>query len=506
MMNVTRNLSTHSDKQNATSIQLPLADVVRSSDPSDWRYIAEGAANLVVVHQPGLQRSHTSGDATGLECKALRLRKRAVVDDRNEHHKESQGSIAPEDPTLAEPVAMTRDADAKLKAAQNENLAFVGFQERVVAQLFKSQDVLQFTLVQLDASWLQALNSAIHSSRPGAQHTRSEIDKTCPFGFVMEDLAGGLTESGGIVEMAFEIKPKWTFLPQSIESLKPDHRDIKSKYCRTCIYRTVRATATSMEEELNPYYTSKTRFCPLMLFGSSDLKTVRNSVGRLYCEWISAATPDSLVQPTSSDDPRPSQLHNNFRVFRNGLVVKPGEIQLEENTLDLLATGIHQSTGLKRLDELQRRLDPIDLDGIAGLLASEPHGADLDRPIELTEFEALLPLITSQTSATEYNASFEKLTTRQKAVLYMVSMTLKDCSVFIRIVKTLEQGGQEEELSSSPPAQPSRKVEIKMIDLDLKPLSRLKKYVTRDAEVLSHFKQLLQSTACPIPCVELPQP
>ncbi|KAH9819294.1 inositol-pentakisphosphate 2-kinase [Melampsora americana] len=494
-------MSTHSDKQNTSSFQIPLADAVRLSEPCNWRYIAEGAANLVVVHDPDHQQSQsTSGVLTGLECKALRLRKRTIADDRNDHHKMPQ----PEGPNSVEPAAMTQEANARLTTAQNENLAFIGFQERVVAQLFKPQDILHFTLVQLDANWIQALDSAIHSHRLDDHRTRSELDKTCPLGFVMEDLAGALTESGGVVEMAFEIKPKWTFLPPSIESLKPDHREIKSGYCRTCIYRTVRATSASSEEDLNPYYTSKTRFCPLMLFGSSDLKTVRDAVGRLYCEWISAATPNSLGRPTGSEDHRPSQLHNNFRVFRNGLMVKPGEMELDEKTLDLLAIGIHQSSGMRRLDELQRRLDPIDLDGISGLLASKPHDADLDRPIELTEFEALLPLITSQMSAAEYNVSFEKLTIRQKVVLYMLSMTLKDCSVFIRIIKTQGQQSSDEELSSASSAQSSQKVEIKMIDLDLKPLSRLKKYIARDTEVLSHFKQLLHSAACSIPCVELP--
>ena len=160
--------------------------------------------------------------------------------------------------------------------------------------------------------------------------------------------------------------------------------------------------------------------------------------------------------------------------------------------MDVLANGICQSTAFKRLDQLQRRLDAIDLDGISKLIASRPHEAELDRPIELSEFEGLLPLISSEASTSEYMQMFDTSSLRQKLVMYMLSMTLKDCSAFVRLVRPLNDS---EDIRLS--------VEVTLIDLDLKPLTRLQKYITRDVEVMARFKQLLEAVDHPITCTEL---
>lgn len=81
--------------------------------------------------------------------------------------------------------------------------------------------------------------------------------------------------------------------------------------------------------------------------------------------------------------------------------------------------------------------------------------------------------------------------------MYMLSMTMKDCSVFVRLPQTAPKPVND---GSSAVLQG---VDIKLIDLDLKPISRLRKYIARDAEVLSRFKKLLDSVVQPVPCLDL---
>ncbi|KAG0151318.1 hypothetical protein CROQUDRAFT_651121 [Cronartium quercuum f. sp. fusiforme G11] len=482
---------------NETTIsQIPSIDPVGVTEPSAWRYVAEGAANLVVAYDPDLDRKMCQ--ETSLKEKVLRLKKRDI-DHELEHGVRSELELAANGRTKTQ-----HDDQAQTRPPTIEKDAFVEFHHRILVHLFEPTHLLGFVSVRLQSDWLRTLGLAIQSSRPSFQQARSGIDVRSSTGMLMENLIG----SGVDRHMAFEFKPKWTFLPQSIDDLKPENRQIKSKYCRTCIYRAVRSISTEAikakaqllpNEQLSAYYTSKSRFCPLMISGSSDLRTVRDGVGRLHREWMSVKSESSGILSAPSDH-QPIQVHNSFRVFSNGTIVGPEDSELDEQTLDLLARGIYQSSGLKRLDELQRLLDPIDLDGISNLLSNHSTDAQLDPPIDLSELESLIPLLNRSKANVDYREAFEKLSVRQKVVMYMLSMTMKDCSVFVRLPKTTENGSSNSsiEVETTPQG-----VDIKLIDLDLKPLSRLKKYIARDAGFLSQFKQLLDSMVEPVPCIEL---
>lgn len=145
-----------------------LADAVRSSQPSDWRYVAEGAANIVLASRCG-------PNSNGLERKALRLSKRPIK----------------------------QDADPSSKANSSH---FIDFQNRVIRRLFESENLVRFVPVNLKPEWIKMLNAAIRSSRPSPQCDESEIDERSALGLLMEDLTGELTEKREEVVMGFEIK------------------------------------------------------------------------------------------------------------------------------------------------------------------------------------------------------------------------------------------------------------------------------------------------------------
>lgn len=149
----------------------------------------------------------------------------------------------------------------------------------------------------------------------------------------------------------------------------------------------------------------------------------------------------------------------------------------------------------------------FDIEGVFGeVTGSDPAGlGTLEAPITLAELVALVPLLSEPLSPTAMAERVARLSPRTKAVMYALSMTFKDCSIFVRLpVHHFPENPAR--LSPLPlaPTPPSSDDLVKIIDLDLKPIARLHKYFKADRASFSGFINLLRSAhSPPTTCLEL---
>ena len=140
----------------------------------------------------------------------------------------------------------------------------------------------------------------------------------------------------------------------------------------------------------------------------------------------------------------------------------------KDDVINILACNIQsaliKSNLLNRLKYYQLYTDPIDIENVfklneRRLLNDECEDMNLN---DLMEIMNLIPTfneneVTYPTNEELINFS-NQLTPYQLSLLYTLSMTLKDCSIFINLINN----------------------DIKLIDLDYKPVSRLIKWFNDD--------------------------
>ncbi|OAV96213.1 hypothetical protein PTTG_26418 [Puccinia triticina 1-1 BBBD Race 1] len=458
---------------------LPLSQAVAATQPTHWTYIAEGAANLILAYRP----APGSPAEESLRGKCLRLAKRIQ----------------------AHPPAIATDQHPT-------QVSFFDFHHHILRALLPQEQLLRFDLVTLAVPqpWLDQLAAAVEPRRPPSKRGQSRIDCAAPLAVLMDNLA---RESDGDQQhtIAVEIKPKWAWLPHSPILLDPTTRETKSQFCRTCVFRAVRALGPDTAP-LDPYYLSPARFCALQLFSTQHPAHLRSALDRLRAEWqhqipsasLPTPPPDAATGPPKSTS---SQSHNNFKIFRHGLLLDPSSVEVDPQLIEVLAATLERSGVLGRLADLQRRLDMFDIEGVFGeVTGSDPAGlGTLEAPITLAELVALVPLLSEPLSPTAMAERVARLLPRTKAVMYALSMTFKDCSIFVRLpVHHFPENPAR--LSPLPlaPTPPSSDDLVKIIDLDLKPIARLHKYFKADRASFSGFINLLRSAhSPPTTCLEL---
>lgn len=146
---------------------------IDSTDPTDWHYVAEGGANLVLRymprdHQPGSVPNQSTAAATEL----IRVRKRKRDDNMPSSDTGQHGRVPYSEVDSAE---FARDVVAKVLGEGGRMLLVEQREERV------------------EASWLDALDGAV--SREGKRAVdRSDVDRIDENAgkvVVCQDLIGG---------------------------------------------------------------------------------------------------------------------------------------------------------------------------------------------------------------------------------------------------------------------------------------------------------------------------
>jgi len=232
---------------------------------------------------------------------------------------------------------------------------------------------------------------------------------------------------------------------------------IKARHCRFCLHDYLRATRVPAVH----------RYCPLDLY-SSDPARVERAVEALWDRWM-----DSQGGT------------NNLRIFLDGRKLHPTEVRERvemaadyqvgdrsalANRLGVdasalpsafaahIASALLASPMLRRLAELQRTLDPLDIEGLDGRYAAEHRQAledaeDVGSEATVAELEAIAERFDPATA-----------TLRELELAYILSASFKDCSIFVRMVE------------GAPPV-------VKAVDVDMKQLAKLPAYARLDRSI-----------------------
>ncbi|KXN86936.1 Inositol-pentakisphosphate 2-kinase [Leucoagaricus sp. SymC.cos] len=417
--------------------------------PSHWKYVSEGGATIVF--------SYVGPPNSPYDGMVLRLRK-AV----------NENTLA------AGPVDEDERDDPTIE-----------YQTRCMEQLFPQENLPLLQSAGLEKAWLERLAKEHEISRPEARTGKDHIDFSRKKGVLATDLVGG----GWI---AVEVKPKWAFFP-SATHLSEETKMIKTRTCRFCMHSFMRRQKS--QKYVNNY-------CPLDLF-SGRADRVHRAVSHLWDAWEHS---DGSV--------------NNLKVFARGKVVLPSRTerlladnlrgnptfeQIRKAFQEALSDTLLNSPVLTIISRLQRSLDVLDIEGLSKLwqeaeLQSSSYQSTLnsyfEQPIpheripplgvssmylpepepSISDWVEFLDIFHSPQAAQMDHTRPKIENLRYYLLAYLLSATLKDCSIIVKL-DFLEPESQDE-----------RKLHpVAVIDLDPKSLDRLQRWEKLDQEIVSSY-------------------
>ncbi|SCV69033.1 BQ2448_2053 [Microbotryum intermedium] len=426
----------------AHDISLESTSTSQAGPNQDWRYAAEGGANLVMSY---------IGQDTRLKGKLLRLRKRKL------RPSQVGGSAIPSE-------------------------VQVEFGERVIKPLLGGEFVVDMRSCEVERRWLSELAKELEESRARPAHRRQEDEIDDQIGIVV--LAEDMLYGDDVVTV--EIKPKWGFMP-SATHLSSESKDIKRNYCRFCMHRYYKS-----ENKESAMETHRVGYCPLDLY-SRDRSRVERAVSALHPLRASRSNgvPTGNMRifvrgkrldsnSTSSGTDEDSRAVSNFYDAR------------EDGLEDLVTVLLVGSPLLEKLATLQSSLDRLDIEGLASRI-EQVQGVSLSS--SKLDFSQLGPQPT-QIEWIEWVASRSSSSScipkdsddlRSEILAYLLSATFKDCSIMMRLRRLPVDATSEAQFECT----------IKAIDLDPKPIDRLGKYFKMDQEIVSNWREMLENAERP---------
>ncbi|KAK7038123.1 inositol-pentakisphosphate 2-kinase [Favolaschia claudopus] len=286
--------------------------------PTDWSYVSEGGANIVLVYQ---------GPPSQLfDGTALRLKKCSWKAEKPQHQEENSGGIQS-----------------------------VVFQKSCLERLVPPVHLPRLELVDVGKDgekWLEALAALCEPRRFSERREKDGIDVTQDKALLATNLVGGR----GI---AVEIKPKWGFLP-SPTYLSNSSQPIKTQTCRFCLHSNSRAQNGK---------TVSSGYCPLDLYSGDEVR-MKTALDSLCDAWIeSNGTINNFKVFVRGKMILPED--------RSSLIGLVNDKQDAKEALTTALLPILKSTPvLQILSRLQQTLDPLDIEGLASLCNLQSPGPD----------------------------------------------------------------------------------------------------------------------------------
>ncbi|KAJ1976367.1 hypothetical protein H4R33_006452 [Dimargaris cristalligena] len=494
-------------------VSLPPREVIL--DPSFWRYKNEGNANIIfssVSSIPAYQ---------GL---ALRVRK--------------SGSRSLEVPSSKPNQA-------------NSYQTVLTYIESTIIPLVGSEYTAPMCLQEVTPQFLTELDEQTSSYRPDYRLHKG-IDSSYVHAMVTIDLtyspkspSSNPSISTAETGLSVEIKPKWGFLSNSV-ALPQDH--IKRKTCRFCMKKYLdrhRDQYKSRPGAILPL----TEFCPMDLY-SPNSERVERALETLY------RNPRNNMRLFNGDGyltTPPSWNQQVLRFFQKHVpssIVNEADSKLhltsilESHLTPVLVGILLKEPILRRIQRWQQRLDQWDIEALYPLVRDfmvDPSNGPLkDRLLTLPTsdewaYAAEQALLDSRKQQPDYiNPNAHSL--RQAIVEYLISATLKDCSIFISLwfppaddTTTTTEPPQHHTgqlifswdtvsnraivTDATTTAGPSTPLaagnpdhhlaggtelwySIHAIDLDPKPISKFEKYFGGDQNIVNYYKSLNLTRVC----------
>lgn len=135
---------------------------------------------------------------------------------------------------------------------------------------------------------------------------------------------------------------------------------------------------------------------------------------------------------------------------------------------------LQRSAVLPRLASLQASLDPLDVEGLLALPSLQPSTNPSPAHIDPDDYARFARAYAGGRRVSEWDDG-------ECLVAFLLAATFKDCSVIARI--SLSPPSSDGRMASPPEA------DVKVIDLDPKPVDRLAKWAALDCDIVAHFAE-----------------
>ncbi|KAJ1947755.1 hypothetical protein GGF37_000131 [Kickxella alabastrina] len=420
----------------------------------DWVYRGEGNANILFAY---------AGEGSELRGQLLRLTKRDVP----------QNTDINADDSDTDDSSLNKEQEQLSLQAHNN----VVFTKEVIGPLIGVDYILQHQLVHLSSNFIEQLSLAAEPLRPSSR-THKQIDLRQRVGALVRDMInvlGFTPKQPGEHTIAIEIKPKWGFVPSS--KYISQANSVKHRVCRHCMHQYLKHDKDSMSE-----------YCPIDLF-STNCTQVKHAVDCLF--------------DVSND---------RLRVFVDGTHIPADEnggidvakVPHSQQLKQTIANIILAEKLLPRLGSVQNRLDAFDIEGLfprykraleAGVLTEKEPSID-----DWLEAVARFRQREEQGGS---NVNSPDVDDKQAALEFMISVTLKDVSVLIRIESWPSASKSESESAEGDSSNTKLpEYHIAVIDADAKKLAKVPKYLKNDQEIVDRYLEINPNVAQQKACCE----
>ncbi|KAI9168198.1 hypothetical protein H9P43_007570 [Blastocladiella emersonii ATCC 22665] len=363
-------------------------------------------------------------------------------------------------------VSKTGHAGGSPGAAAVDTVAFV---RRVVHPLFPAKHMPRVAAVAVTREFLAALHDGAAGVRPDARAAAAHVDVSQPVAVLAPDYAR-MEGSGPTV--CLEIKPKWLFTTHGGECSKPnrDGRSPSPDACRFCMHQRLKGA------------TKVSAFCPLDLLSDH---TLADAVDALL------ATPQ-----------------NNLRVWVDGRAV---DVTADLAPHDAVAQQLHAVAGAGSLRPVVRTV----LGELGPLFHALAHHQRLLDGGEIEKVHALYAAHADRWSGAVGVETWERAVQRylaaeakdgwQELVEFVLSMTLKDCSVLVTLAPAgavADEGGEEESQISTvriPGHDAAVSFRAVLLDLDPKQFKKVPDWFKLDQDIKAHYAEFVAARSTPSP-------
>ncbi|KAK9765859.1 hypothetical protein K7432_005471 [Basidiobolus ranarum] len=372
-------------------------------NPEYWSYKGEGNANLILSYQ---------GPDSLYENTILRLKK---------IEKEENKSKTQDD-------------------SYTENLEFI---DTVIGPLIGLNYVGKMLLCELQSDFLTELSKKIELDRPESRRFKT-IDIKERIGLICSDhtkLSSALFPPEHVISI--EIKPKWGFLPNS--EYISDCNQLKRKVCRYCMHQ-------YLKYQKNPDIQTRSHFCPLDLY-SKDKKRVKRSLECLI------DTPQNNLKINLNDRRISFEQEEDILRVESSLGINDSKSEPEtrkERVIDLLSSAVTKALLhdgiLEKLKKLQSTLDETDIEGVFQIydnLTEEEKLELTSKPLDWEPVVKRYMLRMDRGTELPERQNLSKEEKFQRIYEFMVSTTLKDCSVMLTLISSKFMPSQKRHLTDA---------------------------------------------------------
>ncbi|ORX89322.1 DUF941-domain-containing protein [Basidiobolus meristosporus CBS 931.73] len=419
-----------------------------------WSYKGEGNANLILSYD---------GPDSLYENTILRLRK----------------------------TEKEQEKPTPLNEGYIENLEYI---DKAIGPLIGQKYAGKMILCKLRPDFLDALSRKIEGSRPESRRFKT-IDVTESVGLICSDhskVASTLFPPEHV--LSIEIKPKWGFLPNSPHISQTNR--VKRKVCRYCMHQ-------YLKQKKDPAIT-RSHFCPLDLYSEDEPRVMKS----LRCL---LEVPQNNLKIHLNNRRLLFEQDEDFLSMEASLGIAPTNDDSglrKERVIDLLTKAVSKALLhdgiMRKLKKLQSTLDEADIEGIFPIYKSLSEEEQYELRVSPLEWEATVKRYMYRMNGKIKLHDLQSLSKEekfQKIREFMISTTLKDCSVMLTLMSSKFMPAEKRHLtdgvfSSFEIGDDQFFQKVGLVDLDPKAVSKIPHYYKLDQEIVAHYCELGVNEPC----------